>query len=135
MSKATQKDAELLIELVKMVNTPEMNEAQNWIWSDEFATNKDKFSEKFPPGSEGNRKTSSVFAFYEMVGTLYKHKLINKELLYDMFSIRGLWERVSSVCRGDREKYNVPQLWENFELLAKDEPVRRTIKSKPKKKK
>ncbi len=48
MSGATQKDAELLIQLARWGSSPEYSEAFNWIWSDEFEPDYGHFMKKIP---------------------------------------------------------------------------------------
>jgi hypothetical protein len=93
-----------------------------WIWSEDYEQDYVEFMKKYPMGSDGYRKVTMVCGWCELVGALYKNKLLNKDLLYDCWGFRMGWERVKGFCLGEREKYKNPHIWENLELLAMDEP-------------
>lgn len=59
-----------------------------------------------------------ILNFNETVGTLVKHGLLDRELVYDWLWVAGVWERVGPAALRAREKAGVPQLFENFEALA-----------------
>jgi hypothetical protein len=122
MEEPTHKDAELIIELTKLGSTPEAREAMAWIWSDEYELDYQEFIRKHPRGSAGYKKVILVCDWCELVGALYKNKLLNKQLLSDCWSFGKGWERVKGFCLGEREAWNSPELYVNMELLAKEIP-------------
>ena len=63
-----------------------------------------------------------VAAWYETIGTLWKHGLINEELLFDWLYITGMWERLGPILVAMRE--STPSLWENFEAMAEAQAAR-----------
>lgn len=93
--------------------------AANWLLSDEFIPNYAEFVDKHPPGSEGFSKVSKICMFGETVGTLYKHGLLNEELLFDWLAVSLMWERVEGFALGQREQVCLPGLYENFEAMTK----------------
>ena len=70
-------------------------------------------------GSEGYSTASKILGYFETIGTLYKHGLINEELLFDWLWVVPIWERVSGFVLGAREQFGNPRLYENFEALGK----------------
>ncbi len=62
---------------------------------------------------------SSAFAHGSTVGALYKPGLLNRELLFDWLAVAPIWDRLKGFALGMRKDRKVPQLWENFELMAK----------------
>ncbi|HZJ09113.1 MAG TPA: hypothetical protein VFD39_05415, partial [Trueperaceae bacterium] len=72
----------------------------------------------FPPTSERYRQVHTTLNYFETVGTLHKHGLINEQLLFDWLAVEAVWDRVKSLAIGDREQYGIPALWENFEAMA-----------------
>jgi hypothetical protein len=56
------------------------------------------------------------------IGTLWKHGLINEELLFDWLYVGGMWERLKPILVAMRE--TSPQLWENFESMAEAQAAR-----------
>jgi hypothetical protein len=93
--------------------------AANWVFSDEFIANCAEYMDKHPPESEGFNKVSKVCTFEETVGTLYKHGLLNEELLFDWLAASFMWERVKGFALEQRERFGLSGLYENFEAMAK----------------
>ena len=57
--------------------------------------------------------------FFERVGILLHRKLIDIELVDDLFSllIKYDWEKAKPIVEGIRKEFNMPQYWEYFEYL------------------
>ena len=57
--------------------------------------------------------------FFEGVGILLHRKLIDIELVDDLFSIaiKSNWEKVKPIVEGRRKEFNIPAYWEYFEYL------------------
>ena len=51
MSKPTKDDANLMIQLMRWGAAEGLQDAMNWIWSDEFISDYDEFIAKYPRGS------------------------------------------------------------------------------------
>jgi hypothetical protein len=60
-----------------------------------------------------------VGTFYEGIGVLLKRKLIDLELVDDLFSepIRSSWETMKLLIESDRKRLNQPRIYEWFEYL------------------
>lgn len=116
MADATHEDAVLLVQLAKL--GAEVGEARAWVWSDEFIADFEEFNNKFSSGSKEFGYVAAVAGYFETVATLWKHGLINEELLFDWLAVFPLWNRMEKILVGMREQSGVPQLWENFEALA-----------------
>ena len=89
MRKPTQEDANLRIQLLRWGAAEGIQDAMNWVWSDEFITDYDKFVTRYPRGSEQYGKATKVCGWFESIGTLYKQDLISGELLFDSHPRRG----------------------------------------------
>ena len=50
MSKPTQDDANIMLQLLRWGAAEKVQEAMNWIWSDAFIEDYDEFINKYPPG-------------------------------------------------------------------------------------
>ena len=83
MTKPTYHDAKLLLQMMQLHAMAGLSEAMNWIWSDQFIPEYADFVKKYPTGSEESMKASKVCGHFETIGTLWKHQLINEELLFD----------------------------------------------------
>jgi hypothetical protein len=116
MSEATRDDAQLVVQLAQLGTQMVPPEARGWIWSDNFVSDPDEFREKHPPGSREFGYVNAVATWHETIGTLWKHGLINEELLFDWLYVTGMWERLKPLLVAQRR--NTPQLWENFEAMA-----------------
>lgn len=119
MPKPTQQDANLVVQLYQAGSTPEMDEAFNYLLSDQFIANHTEFLKKHPRGSREYSLVRRVLGFYETVGTLHKHGLINEDLLFDWLAVRHQWDRLKDIALGERAGAKNPALWENFEALAR----------------
>lgn len=119
MTKPTSQDATILLQLMQIHALADLSEANNWIWSDQFIVDYVNFIKKYPSGTEENKKVSKICGHYETIATLWKHKLINEELLFDWLAVDMVWERVKGYAIGIRQAYNEPRLFENFEAMAK----------------
>ncbi|HLB69205.1 MAG TPA: hypothetical protein VJN63_12265 [Thermoplasmata archaeon] len=108
-----------MVRLAHQWSLGRIDDASNFVWSDRFLSTYGSFVKKYPPGSEEFRKVVSVCAWFETVGTLYKHGLLNRELLFDCLAVEPIWNRVKAFALGMRKDRKVPRLWENFELMAK----------------
>jgi len=118
MAKPTQEDAKILLELAKMGMQPELTDAFAWLLAEPPLTDYDRFKEKYPPGSREHRWADQLCTFYETVGALWKHGLINEDLLFDWIWVGGPWERIKGFALGQRKEFDNPKIYELFETLA-----------------
>jgi len=99
-----------------------MNVAEGaaYIWSDEFPTDVAEFRRKYSRGMASAEAglVHRVLGWHETVGTLYRHGLINEDLLFDWLAAAATWERVKSFALGVREESGEPRMYENFEHMA-----------------
>jgi hypothetical protein len=119
MAKPTYEDAALIVQLAQWGSASGVDEAKNWLRSDQFTPDPKEFVEKYPPGSEGQAHVAKVGAWFETVGTLYKHGLLNEELLFDWLAVDFVWERVKALALWAREQTGDEAMFENFEAMAK----------------
>lgn len=120
MAKPTHKDAELMLQIAQWNSMSGVPEAMNWLWSGEFVADYAKFVKKYPPGSDGYLRASKICGAFETIGTLYKNRLLNRELLFDWIAVGIVWKRIRGFALGVRKEADEPRLYENFELMAKD---------------
>lgn len=119
MTKPTHQDAMLLLELMQWGSTIGMREASSWVWSGQYISDYSEFIEKYPRGTEQYLLASTICAFFETVGTFYKHGLLNGDLLFDWAGVSFMWDRVKGYALGKRAEEGNPRLYEHFEALAK----------------
>ncbi len=119
MPLPTQTDANLLVDLAQLQCSMGISEATNWMHSDKFRRNFGEFIQLYPAGSREFELVIRVLNFGETVGTLYKHHLINEDLLFDWLAVSMHWRLVEDIVAGIRSKENNTSLYENFELAAR----------------
>lgn len=115
--KPTKDDAELLIKLMELSATPQVEAAMAWIDKELDAKDYAEFKAKYPMGSEGNKHFSWVMANFELAGALLSHGILNENLYFDVSGIGFLWERLGPIAEGMRRDVS-PALWENTVWLA-----------------
>ena len=120
MRKPTQEDANLMIQLLRWGAAEGIQDAMNWVWSDEFITDYDKFVTRYPRGSEQYGMATKVCGWFESIGTLYRQDLISGELLFDWITVKLPWSRLGNFAVGVREAAGEPRLYENFEAMASE---------------
>lgn len=110
---ATKEDGQLLIGLMNFgVNLGAM------------AAGRTVFADSWDPHTAplDNEDAGKVLLFNETLGTFVKQGLIDPGLVYDMWWVEGVWERVGPYALRLRESAGEPRLYENFEYLAKNAP-------------
>lgn len=119
---ATKDDAMLVIEFSRWAKEWGFYEANSWL-----RENRDKwntyevFRDALPPSSEGYHHVHTVLGFYENLGLFYRHRVIDTNLLFDWLDFVDPWSRLAAVALGLRDDAENPDLWTNFELLARDQ--------------
>lgn len=118
MSQPTQHDADLLLRLAQLHAQLGLNDAMNWLWSDEFILEYENFVQKYPRGSAEYGRAGKIGGYFETVGSLWKHGLVNEDLLFDWLLVHPIWDRVRDHVLHLREAAKESALYENFEALA-----------------
>lgn len=140
MAKPTYQDASLMLQLAQWGAVSGLSEAINWLWSDQFIPDYAEFVKKYPLGSEGSLNATKVCGYFETLATLWKHGLLNEELVFDWLAVSMIWDRIKGYALGVRQVAGNPRLYENFEALAKanvahdTKPAKRTTSARRSKK-
>jgi hypothetical protein len=115
--KPTVRDAEILIKLLRMGNSPDMRPAMTWFDKEFKAKSYAEFKRKYPDGSPGSGYFGEIMTQLELAGVLVSHGLLNENLFFDMSGIGFMWERVGPIVAGMRKEMS-PVLYENAVWLA-----------------
>jgi hypothetical protein len=107
---ASSEDAALVVQILRWGAEIGLDEATHEIFADGFDPE---------AVAADNKAVRTVLAFGETVGTLVKHKTLDKDLVEDLWWIDGVWARVEPTAKKARERLGEPRLYENFEALAK----------------
>jgi hypothetical protein len=104
-----REDAALLVQLAQWGTSMGLQAALSTIFADDFDPES---------ANERDEPVNTVLAFGETVGTLTKNGLIDTGLILDWLWMSGAWARVGPAALKAREKFGVPELYENMETLA-----------------
>jgi hypothetical protein len=106
---ATYDDAALIVQLVRWGTEMHLPDAIAEIFSDDFDPE---------TSTADDPSVRSVLGFGETVGTLVKQNVLDRGLVLDLWWVEGLWRRVGPPALRQRQKFDEPRLYENFEALA-----------------
>ena len=119
MAKATREDAQLLLQLARLLQSSDQIEARHWFFSEFAAKDFVEFDQKYPQGSEGRRKVSTVLGFFETAGVLIARGLLNEDLFFDLsFGLGPVYRKVAPIIPGWQKQVGSVALWENLQWLA-----------------
>ena len=122
MAKPTYQDATLMLQFAQWGATSGLQKASAFMWSDKFEIDYKEFLKKYPVGTDEYSYASQICGWYETLGTLFKHDLFNRELLFDWLLVSAVWDRLKRFVLGVREEAKDPRLYEVFEAMAKAQP-------------
>jgi hypothetical protein len=106
----TREDATLIVELSKWGAMIGLQDASRRIYADDFDIE----------GADAlDADVQTVLVWHETIGTLVKNMLLDRALVYDWLWVAGSWDRVGPAALKAREQAGVPELFANFEELAK----------------
>jgi hypothetical protein len=111
---ATKEDATLMVQILQWGTALGVNEAFAQIHSDDFEPDK---------VDTHNPDVRKVLNFYELVGTLVKQRLLDRDLVYDLWAVDETWKRVGPAALKVRERSGIARMYENMEALAQGAPT------------
>jgi hypothetical protein len=106
---ADREDATLMVQLAQWGTMLGLETAMAALFRDDFDPETQTIDDE---------NVRRVLQFGETVGTLTKNGLLSADLVVDWIWFEGMWQRVGPAALRQREKYGVPQMYENFEALA-----------------
>ncbi|MCL4333699.1 MAG: hypothetical protein M1290_00315 [Candidatus Thermoplasmatota archaeon] len=117
MKEATKEDADLLLKLMQITDTPQMAESMNWFMNEFSARDYKDYRKKCPAGSIGENHVSRILSSFELAGVLVSHGVLNENLYFDMSGIGFIWPKLENIVTGMRKEMD-ESLWENAVWLA-----------------
>jgi hypothetical protein len=60
----------------------------------------------------------AVCEYFDAIGVLHSHGLVNEDLLFDWMRVSHIWDGVKEYVVAQRQTRAAPQLWAHFEALA-----------------
>ena len=113
----SRDDAWMLLRLLEMFLAPPMAEARNFLRTLPEGRTFAELREEYPPGTKEFQHIDTVLAFWETIGSLIKHGLINEDLAFDTFLDAPPWPQMEAAARSLRvERSNDLEL-ENLEYV------------------
>lgn len=119
MTEARHQDAIVLLELMKLSTQRGMPEPLTWLSGIEFQADYASFRRKCPPGSPEYERAMSIVQHYDALGVLWKHRLVDEELAFDIAPVDAIWERIEGFIRGVRDELRAPTFGAHFEMMAR----------------
>lgn len=119
MPGPTNEDAHLILKLIEIGQSDFQREASRWLQSEFSAKDYPEFNEKYPTGSKEFQQVGTVLGFFETVGVLISHKLLDENVFFDLsFGFDPVWDKLGPIISG-WQKATTPALWENAVWLHK----------------
>ena len=116
--QAKQRQTDMVMRLYAMFGSTDFQKAYQKVANIEFENFAD-FRKKYVADIEVRAAIYSVVIFFEGIGVLVKRKLINMDLVDDLFTnpISQTWEKVAPIVKGMRELQKSPSVGEWFEYV------------------
>ncbi|HEV2225214.1 MAG TPA: hypothetical protein VGR56_00250 [Nitrososphaerales archaeon] len=94
-------------------------DSYKWLLKEFKASNYDEFITRYPPGSDGYDQVARLREFFETVGVMVTHGLLDENLFFDIgYHLSAVWERLGPVILDWQKKVN-PVIEENMAWLAR----------------
>lgn len=118
MGRPTKQDADLLLKLVELIRSPDIQESRKWFLREFAAPSYEEFKKKYPEGSVEYAHITNLLGFFEIAGVLVTHGLLNEDLFFDTsFGFPQYWRKIGPIIT-EWQKATTPALWENAVWLA-----------------
>ena len=113
---ATREDVQLLLQIEQVFRPSK--EAKKFAWS-EATKNGEGWFDRYGWDSDERVYVNEYSTYFEMCGMLMQMGLIDRDLVLEWLPAQFAWSQVSPVLLEARRVLDAPDLWVNFEALAK----------------
>ncbi len=118
MGIPTHADATLLIDVFKLRLEPAMQEAEAWFTTKFQPGPWSQVNARYPVGGPERLYLTRVLNYWEMIGVLVYHNLLNEDLLFDLLeNTDRLWDRLREWLPTARAEKAL-DVGENIEILV-----------------
>src|SRR5690349_2473772 len=130
---------EILLRIMEIYLSDPLRKARAFMRTVPEGLTFDELVEKYPRGSEDYELFSNMLIFWETVGSLMKHGLLNEELAFDTFLDAPPWKKVETAFLALRKEKGKELEAENTEFAYRqslkwfERNLPRTRRSEPKK--
>ena len=107
-------DVDLLLRLLELILSEPVAKARNFFRTIPDGLTFPEILAKYPRGTDEFRYFDTMMTFWETVGSLLKHGLLNEELAFDTFLDGAPWPKVEAAAVALRKDRGPLEL-ENFE--------------------
>lgn len=112
-----REDAWMLLRLLEIFIGSPLAEARNFLRTVPDGRTFAELREEYPPGTKEFQYIDTVMAFWETMGSLIKHGLLNEELAFDTFLDAPPWPKLEAAAKSLRAERNNDLELENFESM------------------
>ena len=113
------RQTDIVLRLHSNASNRETMEAYLKIMNLEFRDYNDLVEKYGLPFSENPSNTAirMVSMFFDGIGVLLHRKLVDIDLVIELFPVGMIWEKMKPIAEGMRKQFNEPRAWEWFEYL------------------
>ena len=116
---AGHDDAAALVQLVHLHAQLQVSDGLDVLWRADFPQDPYTIDAWYPPGTDGRRGLESVLVWFQTVGTLVKHGLLDPAIARDVARADLVWARIGPMAVAERGRTGDDEMWAGFQLLAK----------------
>ena len=116
---AAHDDATALVQLVHLHAQLQVSDGLDVLWRSDFPQDPYTIDAWYPPGTDGRRGLESVLVWFQTVGTLVKHGLLDPAIARDVARADRVWARIGPMAVAERGRTGDDEMWGGFQLLAK----------------
>ncbi|HUS14327.1 MAG TPA: hypothetical protein VM536_04825 [Chloroflexia bacterium] len=118
MGIPTHEDAKLMMDLFRLRQDPALQEAERWFLREFKPGPWGDMSERYQLGTPDRGRLETILGYWELVGALVDHGLLNEDLLFDVLgSTEPVWQRMEPWVAAARSELG-SDTWENIEILV-----------------
>jgi hypothetical protein len=115
MTSPDAHDRDVLLRILEIYLSEPVARAKNFFRTIPGGLTFAELTEKYPPGTDEFRYFDTMMTFWETVGGLLKHRLLNEDLAFDTFLDAPPWPKVETAALALREERGPLEL-ENLEF-------------------
>lgn len=112
------RDGGVLLHLAVWHHAAGMPASLSWLWAEGEIIDPADVATRYPAGSAGDARVAAICAYFDAVGVLYLHDLLDDTLLFDWLTAARAWDYSRGYVLEQRRRANDPYLWSGFEALA-----------------
>jgi hypothetical protein len=113
------QDAQLILHFYELRREARLRDARAFMGGKFKAKDMEQLNQLCPPGSDENAFFRQVTSYWDMVCSIVKRHLVDKELFFETNGeLTVVWEKIRQLVPSLREAYGNPQFLANMELVA-----------------